>query len=182
MRVRQVIRVLKTPVTLIILLAMLGYGAVWGYQRATMPDTRAVATCVPTDVGKELMPSQVTVRVLNGGTKGQLAKTTAFSLHVHGFHVIYYNNADERVPNPVIVGNSVDDPEVKLLQQFFTGTTAKGDGRPDHVVDVILSDKNGQIENPVGTIPVSGPVCLPAISTASETAIPTPSATPTKKK
>ena len=40
---RQVIRVLKTPVTLIILLAILGYGAVWGYQHATTPDARSSA-------------------------------------------------------------------------------------------------------------------------------------------
>ena len=173
----QVIRVLKTPVTLIILLAILGYGAVWGFQHATMADTRAVDNCVPADVGATLTPDRVTVRVLNGGDKGGLAKQTALFLRAHGFRVIFFNNADERVPNPVVVGNSVDDPEVKLLQQFFTGATAKGDGRADHVVDVILGDMDVHIENPVASIPVTGPVCLPPITSASESATPTPSAT-----
>ncbi len=180
---RQVIRVIKTPVTLIILLAMLGYGAMWGYQHVTMPDNRPVETCVMTDVGSNLTPDKVTVRVLNGGEKGGLAKITAQFLRAHKFRVIYYNNSDERVPNTVVVGNSVDDPEVQLMLGFFTGSTAKGDGRADHVVDVILGDKNTQIEDPVSSVPVTGPVCLPPIAaaTVSPTATPTPSATKKKK-
>jgi len=182
--VRQVIRVIKTPVTLIILLAILGYGAVWGYQQVTMPDNRKVATCVMTDVGANLTPDRVTVRVLNGGEIGGLAKLMAGYLRSHGFRVIYYNNSDQRVPNTVVVGNSVDDPEVKLMLGFFTGSTAKGDGRADHGVDVILGDKDTHIENPVASIPVTGPVCLPAIATSTVSAIPTPSPSPraTKKK
>lgn len=179
---RQVIRVIKTPVTLIILLAILGYGAMWGYQQVTMPDNRKVATCVMTDVGAQLTPDRVSVRSLNGGNTGQLAKLMGLYLRAHGFHVVYVHNADERVPNTVIVGNSVDDPEVKLLLGFFTGSTAKGDGRADHVVDVVLGDKDTHIENPVASIPVSGPVCLPAIVTASESAIPTPTPTPSASK
>ena len=181
---RQVIRVLKTPVTLIILLAMLGYGAMWGYQQATMSDTRKAATCVMTDVGTKLTPDRVTVRVLNGGDNGGLAKVMAQFLRAHGFRVIYYNNAEDPVPNTTVVGNSVDDPEVKLMLGFFTGSTAKGDGRADHVVDVIVSDKDVHIENPVSSIPVTGPVCLPAITSATESASPTPSPSPsaTKKK
>lgn len=181
---RQVIRVLKTPVTLIILLAILGYGAVWGYNQVTLPANRKEASCVAVDVGGKLTPDRVTVRVLNGGTQGGLAKTTAFRLRQKGFHVVFWNNSDERVPNPVVVGSSADDPEVRLLQQFFTDATTKGDGRGDHVVDVILTDQDSFIKDAVGSIPVTGPVCLPAIVTASESPIPTvtPSATPSKKK
>ncbi len=181
---RQVIRVLKTPVTLIILLAMLGYGAVWGLEHATMSTTKQTAACVPTDVGAELKPDKVTVRVLNGGTNGGLAKRTALYLRAYGFHVIYWNNAEESVPATVVVGANADDPEVLLVQQFFTGATTKGDGRTDHVVDVVLGDKETSIKDPVFGVPVSGPVCLPPITSASESASPTPSPTPkaTKKK
>ena len=181
---RQVIRVIKTPVTLIILLAMLGYGAMWGYQHATMADNRKVETCVMTYVGTKLTPDKVTVRVLNGGETGGLAKIVAGLLRIQGFRIIYYNNSDERVPNTVVVGNSVDDPEVKLMLGFFTGSTARGDGRADHVVDVILGDKNTHIDKPVASIPVSGPVCLPPIPapTASATPSVSPSPSPSKKK
>ena len=179
---RQVIRVIKTPVTLIVLLAMLGYGAMWGYEHVTMPDNRKVDTCVMTDVGTKLTPDRVTVRVLNGGEKGGLAKLTAQFLRAHKFRVIYYNNSNERVPNTVVVGNSVDDPEVKLMLGFFTGSTARGDGRADHVVDVIMGDKDTHIEQPVASIPVDGPVCLPPIAASTVSAIPTPVPTSTKKK
>lgn len=179
---RQVIRVIKTPVTLIILLAMLGYGAMWGYQQVTMPDNRKVETCVMTDVGPKLTPDKVTVRVLNGGEKGGFARVMAGFLRGHGFRVIYYNNAKDRVLNTTVVGNSVDDPEVQLMLGFFSDSTAKGDGRADHVVDVILGSKDTHIEAPVASVPVAGPVCLPAIATASESPTVTPSETPTKKK
>ena len=179
---RQVIRVIKTPVTLIILLAILGYGAMWGYQHVTMPDNRKVETCVMTDVGANLTPDKVTVRVLNGGEKGGLAKLMAGFLRAHGFRVIYYNNSDERVPNTVVVGSSVDDPEVTLMLGFFTGSTAKGDGRADHVVDVILGDQDTHIEEPVASVPVTGPVCLPPIPAATVSATPTPSPSSSKKK
>ena len=185
---RQVIRVLKTPVTLIILLAVLGYGAVWGYQHATMTDTRKEQTCVMTDVGANLTPDKVTVRVLNGGDTGSFAKNTALFLRSHGFRVIFFNNADDRVSNTTVVGSSVDDPEVQLMLGFFIGATAKGDGRADHVIDVILGTKAPYNENPVTSVPVSGPVCLPAIASASASATPSASTTPkatataTKKK
>jgi hypothetical protein len=180
--VRQVIRVIKTPVTLIILLAMLGYGAMWGYQHVTMPDNRKVQTCVMTDVGENLTPERVTVRVLNGGESGGLAKLMAGFLRAHGFRAPSYNNSNERVPNTVVVGNSVDDPEVKLLLGFFTGSTARGDERADHSVDVIMGDKDTHIENPVASIPVSGPVCLPAIAASTVSATPTPTTSASKKK
>jgi len=122
------------------------------------------------------------VRVLNGGEKGGLAKLTAQFLRAHKFRVIYYNNSNERVPNTVVVGNSVDDPEVKLMLGFFTGSTARGDGRADHVVDVIMGDKDTHIEQPVASIPVDGPVCLPPIASNTVSAVPTPVPTSTKKK
>lgn len=181
---RQVIRVLKTPVTLIILLAMLGYGAVWGYTHLTAPEPRKEQTCVMTDVGANLTPDRVTVRVLNGGEEGGLAKRMSLFLRAHGFRVVFFNNASERVPNTVILGSSPEDPEVMLLKQFFTDATTKGDGRGDHVVDVILN-KDTHIEEPVATFPVNGPVCLPPIAAASPSATPstsvTPKATATKK-
>lgn len=175
---RQAIRVLKTPVTLLILLAMLGYGAVWGYRHATMDAAAPSATpCVPQDVGKKLTPEKVTVRVFNGGTNGGLAKRTALYLRAYGFPAPYYNNTERQVEGTIIVGNSPDDPEVLLVQQFFKGSTTEGDGRPDHTVDVLLGDKNTQVDKPVTSIAVDGPVCLPALSKPSAESSVTPSAT-----
>ena len=175
---RQAIRVLKTPVTLILLLAILGFGASWGLQHVTMDDApRQQAACVMTDVGTELTPDKVTVRIFNSGTKPKAASLTRIALNHYDFRVILINNSSRELSRTTIVGNSPDNPEVKLLQQFFVDAAAEGDGRADHVVDVIIHDKTQKVDDPKASVPVSGPVCLPAITAASAS----PSATPSKK-
>ncbi len=181
MNVRKVIRVLKTPVTLLLLLGMLGYGAYWGYKQVTTNTTRAEATCVEQDVGKELTSDKISVRVLNGGQQGGAAKRTRFVLLSFGYHIVSYGNSDREVSVVTVVGNSADDPEVRLVAEAFTGDVAtEGDGRADHVVDVILPTKFEMLKTRPTSIAVDGPVCLPAITTtASESASPTASASAT---
>lgn len=187
---RKVIRVLKTPVTLLLLLAILGYGAKWGYDQATKDTSKPDAACVMQDVGDFLTSDKVTVRVLNGGETGGHAKNTRFFLISHGFHVTHYNNSDRKVETTTVIGNSADDPEVKLVAQMFDGAVTEGDGRADHVVDVIVPTPYQDRKNPPEPkVAVTGPVCLPVITTASAepteeavTPTPTPSETPTKKK
>lgn len=178
MNVRKVVQVLKTPVTLLLLLGVLGYGAYWGYKQVTLDTTRPDATCVMQDVGPTLTPDKVTVRVFNGGETGNHAKTTRSFLQAFDFHVIMFNNSDEKVETTTVIGNSADDPEVKLVAQMFDGAVTEGDGRADHVVDVIVptqyQDLSKAGDNPVTTIAVDGPVCLPVINTATESASPTP--------
>lgn len=159
---RKVLRVVKTPITLIALLAILGYGAWWGYNTYNVPLIKAADVCVMTDVGKTLTPDKVTVRTYNGSEVPRLAKDARTYLLSWHFRVIDYNNTDRRVSGIVVIGNSVDDPEVKLVQQFFPGSTAEADGRTSHVVDVILGTKFEQLNDPKATYPVKGPICLPA--------------------
>jgi len=183
--VRKVIRVSKTPVTLLLLLGILGYGAYWGYKQVTIDNSRPAATCVSQDVGKELTPDKVTVRVFNGGDTGGHAKRTRSFLIAFNFHVISFNNADETVATTTVIGNSADSPEVRLVAQMFRDSVTRGDGRADHVVDVIVPTKYQDLstasDHPVTTVAVDGPVCLPVINTATESASPTPdeSASPT---
>lgn len=176
---RQIIRVLKTPVTLILLLAFVGYSAKWGYEHATAPiPPRPPEPCVVMEVGEKLTPDYVTVRVLNGGNKGGLAKRTSTYLRAYGFTVIRVNNTERRIQETVIVGNSADDPEVKLLQGFFVNAKAEGDGRADHVVDVLVGDKYATIKKPKTSIAVDGgTVCLPALPKSAATASPSAEAT-----
>jgi len=176
--VRKVIRVVKTPITLIVLLAILGYGAWWGYNAWNVPLIKASDVCVMTDVGAELTPDKVTVRTYNAGTVPRVAKDARGYLLSWHFRVTDYNNSERRLTNIVVVGNSADDPEVKLVQQFFPGSIAEGDGRTSHVVDVLLGVKFEQLTEPKTTYPVKGPLCLPtpkAVPTDSATAVPTPS-------
>jgi hypothetical protein len=180
---RQIVRVLKTPVTLLLLLAFVGYGAAWGYEHAKAPNPpRPPVPCVMTDIGTTLTPAMVQVRVLNGGTK-PMAKTAAGNLRAFDFKVIKYGNTDERLENTVIVGATEDDPQVKLLSYFFKDVTLRGDGRIDGVVDVLLGTNSVRIPEPkVTTVKVDGPVCLPAdLKLPTPTATPTPSESPSKK-
>lgn len=186
-QVNQVIRILKTPVTLLVLLVIVIGAGYWGMQAAIAPIPQNTNPCVATDVGKELTPSWVEVRSLNAGGAGNLAKTTATYLRAYGFNVIRVNNSDRAVEKTIVVGNAVDSPEVKLVQQFFPGSVAEGDGRADHVVDVLLGSKPENAQNPVTTFPVSGKVCLPPRTEASaspseDIPVTSPSPSTTKKK
>ena len=179
---RQVIRVAKTPVTLIALLALVVFGGLWGFRNATAAiPPRAPEPCVNTDVGGRLVPQNVTVRTLNAGLRGGLAKRVSTSLRSQGFYIVKVNNSEERLAQTVVVGNSKDSPEVQLVAGFFKDAKVQGDGRVDHVVDVLIGDDfAGYRTNPKTFIAVTGPVCLPALPDAAASAVPTPKPSPTK--
>lgn len=188
-RLTQVVRVLKTPVTLLALLALLIGAGYWGYKAASTPTVKASSTCVMTDVGSELTPKSVQVRILNAGASGGKAKVTAnTTLRPYGFQVIRVNNDDRVVTGTVVIGNAATDPEVKLVMQFFPGAVAEGDGRADHVVDVLIGQGFQTAATPVTTLKVSGPICLPrplttpSASASDSTSTPAASPSPSAKK
>jgi hypothetical protein len=164
-----------TPVVLLSLLGVVGYAAKWGYDNATAKaPVQGLAQCVMTDVGKTLEPNEVYLRVLNGGETSGLAKLTAMYLRAKGFRELSYRNATEKVDQPVIVGNSPDDPEVQLVMGYFEDAIARGDGRSDHIIDVLLPTKLTRVANPPTSIKVDGPICLPPASTPIDSTDPLP--------
>lgn len=165
-QVTQVIRYLKTPLTLIVLLLLVLGAGYWGLQAAQAPVPRNVTPCVMTDVGDKLTPNYVQVRVLNAGATSGTARGTGQYLRAYGYDVIRVNNDERRVAETVIVGKAADSPEVLLVQQFFPGSITQGDGRIDGVVDILLGSKADRAPAPNTTLPVSGKVCLPPRSTA----------------
>ncbi len=113
---RQVIRVIKTPVTLIILLALVAVGGWWGLNNATAAiPPRPPEPCVKIDVGGKLTPKYVTVRTLNAGLRGGLAKRVSTEpaigrlLHPQG------QQQPTACAETVVIGSSKDNPEVKLV-------------------------------------------------------------------
>ena len=183
---RQTIRVIKTPLMLLALIALVTFGGMWGWRNATAQiPVPPAAACVMTNVGTALTPHYVTVRTLNAGLRGGLAKRVSTTLRSHGFFIVKVNNSEERLAQTVIIGNSPDSPEVKLVAGFFNNANVQGDGRADHIVDVLLGDDfAGYHTNPVKSVAVKGPVCLPKLpaSVVSTLPSPTPTPTPTKKK
>jgi hypothetical protein len=168
-QLNQVIRVLKTPVTLIVLLLFVMGAGAWSLKAVSVPAAKTANACVLTDVGKDLTPNWVSMRVLNAGGRGGLAKEMAGYVRAYGFNVIRVNNSEREVTKTVIVGYAADSPEVLLAQQFFPDSIAEGDGRADHVVDVLLGTESIRAPAPVTSVPVSGQVCLPARNLSTPT-------------
>ena len=128
-----------------------------------LPDV-AVARCKVTDVGSALHPNRVSVRVFDDGSIGGLSKVTTMYLRVHGFKVLDYGTTTNPIGSTTIRGTVADSPEVKLVQQFFPGSVAEADGRADHSVDVRTSTMFTDAAPTDASVPVSGPLCLPAIT------------------
>ncbi|QGN34058.1 LytR C-terminal domain-containing protein [Microlunatus sp. Gsoil 973] len=171
--VGRVFRIIRTPLTLLILLAILCYGAWWGWKNIIAPPQKTPPPpCVPTKVtNKSLKSSQVTVRVYNGGDKKGLAGDVTRSLRAKGFNVLDPANTDEKVSVTVIVGNAAKNPEVRLVRSFFKGSKVRADGRTDHTVDVLVGNRPVHFNSKAKTsYPVkTRTVCLPQDSTSAPT-------------
>lgn len=166
----RVFRIVRTPLTLLALLAVLCYGAWWGWQNVIAPTPEPPPVpCVTTTVEKgKLKSSQVSVNIFNGGTKRGLAGDLAREMRAKDFAVGQVSNTAEKVNETVIIGSGAKDPEVLLVKAFFKGAKVKGDKRADHSVDVLVGNKYQGFNSKAKTsIAVkTETVCLPASKSA----------------
>jgi len=141
----RIFRIVRTPITLLLLLGVLCYAAWWGYTNVLRPISPAPAQpCVDQSLTKgQLKSSQVTVKVFNGGNKRGLAGDVGRALRGRGFNVVRTTNTAEKISKTVIVGADPKNPEVLLVKGFFKGAVVKGDKRADHTVDVLVGNKYG---------------------------------------
>ncbi len=139
----RIFRIVRTPITLLLLLGVLCYAAWWGYTNVLRPIPPAPAQpCVDQSINKgQLKSSQVTVKVYNGGNKRGLAGDVGRELRDQGFNVIRTTNTAEKISRTVIVGAEAKNPEVLLVQSFFKNAVVKGDKRVDRTVDVLVGNK-----------------------------------------
>lgn len=185
---RDLIRAIKTPLTLLFLIAIVVVGGTWGWANAVAPiPPRPPEPCVVQTIGPVLKPNKVTLRIFNGGFQGGLAKRASLQMRAYGFNVIKVNNTDRRIQQTTIVGFSADSPEVVLVAGFFKNPVIEADGRADHSVDVLLGSVfPGYVEKPKQSVPLpDGTACLPQETltpspAVSSTASPKPSKSPTK--
>lgn len=161
----RVFRIVRTPLTLVVLLGVLCYGAWWGYTNVLKTTPPPPPTpCVPTKVTQGgLRSSQVTVSVFNGGSKKGLAGDVGRSLRQYGFKVARASNTGEKIQKTIIVGAGAKNPEVLLVQSFFKESQIKVDKRSDHSVDVLVgNDYAGFNKKAKTTLAVKAKtVCLP---------------------
>lgn len=171
----RIFRLVRTPITLLILLGVLVWGAWWGYTNVLQPVPPAPpAPCVTQPVPKgQLKAAQVTVRVYNGGDRKGLAADVGRSLRAKGFQVSRTANTNEKIQKTVIVGADAKNPEVLFVRTFFKDSVVRTDKRADRSVDVLVGNKYGGFtKNAKTTYTVNADtVCLPAQAT---TASPSP--------
>lgn len=171
-------RTARTPLVLLVLVAVVVLGTVWAWKEilkpppATRPDP-----CVtqPVQDGK-LLSQQVTVAVDNAGSKRGLASQVARSLSSQKFNVTGVGNSTSIVTQDVVVvGYAVDAPEVKLVAAQFPKAEVRADTKmTDHLVRVVVGDEfAGVKDKAAAAIAVDTPtICLPAL--------PSPSAEPSR--
>ena len=169
----RIFRVVRTPVTLLILFGMLLYGAWWGYNNIIKPiPPLPPEPCVDQSVPKgQLKASQVVVKVYNGGDRKGLAADVGRSLRSEGFRVVLTTNTVEKIQKTVIVGADGNNPEVLFVKSFFKEAVVRSDKRVDRTVDVLVGNKYGGFNKDAKTTYQvdTTTVCLPSQ---------TPSATP----
>lgn len=169
----RIFRVVRTPVTLLILFGVLLYGAWWGYNNIIKPvPSLPPEPCVNQSVPEgQLKSSQVVVRVYNGGDRKGLAADVGRSLRGKGFRVTLTTNTVEKIQKTVIVGADPNNPEVKFVKTFFKESVVRADQRVDRTVDVLVGNKYGGFNKSAKTTyrVDTDTVCLP-----SQTPSPTP--------
>lgn len=167
----RVLRVVRTPLTLLILLAILCYGAWWGYTNVLKPvEPLPAEPCVEQSLpNSQLKSSQVTVSVYNGGDRRGLAGDVGRALRDKGFRVQRTTNTGENIKETVIVGASAKNPEVILVKGFFKDATVRADKRTDGTVDVLVGDKYGGFNKKAKTAVTvaSAKACLPSAQSPS---------------
>lgn len=165
-----------TPITLLLLVGLLGYGAWWGWQQLTRPAVETPPPACVTQSASVLTSAQVTVRVYNGGTTAGRAGQVTEQLKAKGFVTKSPTNTNEAVPATIIVGATEDSPAVQLVMGFFPESQARADGRTDGTIDVLVGDSFAGFNDaaPAEIAVPGGTVCLPDATPEAD-----PSAEPT---
>ena len=141
----RVFRIVRTPITLLILLGVLLWGAWWGYTNILAPVPKIPPPpCVEQTLAKgELKASQVIIKVYNGGDRRGLAGDVGRSLRNKGFKVTLTTNTVEKISKTVIVGANAKNPEVLFVRSFFKDAVVRADKRNDGSVDVLVGNRYG---------------------------------------
>ena len=181
MTAAKVWRFVKTPLMLIILLAILASGAWWGYKGVTKAaETTPPPACVTMRLS-QLTPQHVIVNVLNGGSHRGLAAAVAKELRAGGYNVQTVGNTTTKTTQTTIIGFERMSPEVQLVAGWFNNPVIQADGRSNHTVDVILGADDSPLRaDPPTTLTIeSNQVCVAQTTPATPSPTPTPGAVQT---
>jgi hypothetical protein len=169
-------RHLTTAVTLLVLLAILAAGALWGARAlfaplpTADPSAHTSTKCATRAVkkGQKVTAAQVQVSVFNAGTRSGLADETMVSLTKRGFKEGTVGNAPETstVKRAQVWTTVANDTAARLVaRQFGRATTVRrvrvdlGPG-----VDVVIGNQLGKLAKAKRSIVATraSSVCVPA--------------------
>ncbi|EPD33826.1 hypothetical protein HMPREF9306_00241 [Propionimicrobium lymphophilum ACS-093-V-SCH5] len=156
-------RKIASPIILLVVATLLFLGVRWGYKQLTRPFGQEAPPCVEQS-SSTLDSSQVWVRVMNTGKSNGLAGEVTDQFKQAGFNTFPARNSSEEESGTVVVGGSADSPEVKLVQGFLIDAEARGDGRKDGTVTVLLDDNypGFNAESPRSIEAPGGKICVAA--------------------
>ena len=157
MTARKLWLVLKTPVTMLLLLGLVVVAGAWGWRSVTAPmPARPPEPCVVQKVGPQFKPSHAVLRVFNGTDINGFAKRATTILRADGFRVIKISNADAPINGVRVVGVDAASPEVVLVRSYLPKAEFVADpAKLDHVVDVTLGKGfTGFAKSPMRSVPL----------------------------
>ena len=173
---RQVWLAVKTPLTLLVLLAFVALVGNWAYKEASTPiPKRPPDPCVVTSIGPKFTAANSYIRIYNGTSISGLAKNQVKLVFGNaGFHVFKIATAEAPVEKTYVAGVDAKSPEVVLLLSYFPeGTPFVADAvhYADHTADVFLGAdfKAANISaEPVTSVPLpDGKACIPVIKSVN---------------
>lgn len=163
----------RSALTLGVLGLLLVVSAVWGWSAVTepFPGKAEAPTCVLTDIeeGEKVFPEQVTVSVLNAGTREGLAGRIMTLLEDQGFHAGDRANAprDADVRRVQIWAEDPKNPAVRLVRSRLGGKV-RVFGRDSSAagVVVVVGDRFRQlVQGPRSVVArADARICSPSVS------------------
>lgn len=166
---RKVWLALRTPLTMLSLLAFVLIVGNWGLKQTLTPiPQRPPEPCVVQTIGPTFTARNATLRILNGTTTSGLAKNTKLIFGGAGFYVLKVGNAEAPAERTFISGVAPDSPEVVLVRSYFPADTpfvADAERFRDHTVDITLGKdfKTSMLSaTPKTSVPTKdGTACIP---------------------
>ena len=139
----RIFRVVRTPVTLLVLFGVSLYGAQGAYQTSLGLFRHRRPSQSTGEVPKGQLRQSGRDHVYNGGDRKGLAADVGRSLRNEGFrsHSDHQHRGEDS--KTVIVGADANNPEVLFVKSFFKEATASDDQRVDRTVDVLVGNKYG---------------------------------------
>ena len=163
--VRQ-LRLIATPIILLVLLAILLWAGSWGWRQFSAPLPTPEPIPCATQPVTTVTPEDVSIKVFNGGFTRGLAGRVARTLQNAGFTILRVDNTEERVETTTVRGNIHNQAALDLAASYFPSVTIEHDERVDGTIDVLVgSGFEDFSKTPLQEITSdTGTLCVPVTS------------------